>query len=133
MDVDDDRLVIAASRPHQGRQLVHFRGVDDRTAAERLRGAELRAAPLDSAPPDEYFASELVGMVVTGMDGAILGTVVHLIELPDAAGYDLLEVDRGDGTTWLLPAVDEFVEIVESEDGDEHLELLVPADELTGL
>ena len=35
----DRELVIDASRPHQGRMLVHFAGVDDRTAAERAAGA----------------------------------------------------------------------------------------------
>ena len=39
----DRELVIATSRPHQDRLLVHFEGVDDRTAAEALQGLELSA------------------------------------------------------------------------------------------
>ncbi len=38
---DDRELVITASRPHQGRVLLQFAGVDDRTAAEQLLGVVL--------------------------------------------------------------------------------------------
>ncbi len=108
--------VITGSRPHQGRLLLAFDGVDDRNSAERLRGAEILGAPVDLEDSETYFAHELVGMPVRHVDGRELGTVSALIELPEAAGYDLLEVVR-DGTTWLLPAAEEFVEVVEEDDG----------------
>jgi hypothetical protein len=41
--------------------------------------------------------------------------------MPPVAGYDLLEVTRGDGTTWLLPAADELVEVVELGGGEREL------------
>lgn len=89
----------------------------DRSAAELLRGAELAAPPLDPDELDTYLAAELVGARVVDRDGTELGTVSALIELPSAAGYDLLEVTRPDGTTWLLPSADELVEAVETEGG----------------
>jgi 16S rRNA processing protein RimM len=104
---------IVASRPHQGRQLVHFAQVGDRNAAEGLRGQEVRAAPVDEEAFDTYFAHELVGLEVVDADGVSLGTVRALVELPPAAAYDLLEVVREDGSTWLLPAADELVEVDE--------------------
>jgi 16S rRNA processing protein RimM len=107
---------IVTSRPHQGRLLVAFEGVADRSAAERLRGAAILGAPVDLQDSETYFAHELVGLAVRHVDGRELGVVSALIELPEAAGYDLLEVVRDDAT-WLLPAAEEFVEVVEEEDG----------------
>jgi 16S rRNA processing protein RimM len=112
---------IVASRPHQGRLLVTFEGVPDRTAAERLRGRALEAERIDLEDTDTYFVHELVGMPVRTADGRALGTVQAAVELPAAAGYDLLEVARDDGGTWLLPAVDEYVEVVADPDGREAL------------
>ena len=123
-------LTVAASRPHQGRLLVAFEGIADRTQAEGLRGAELYADPVDLSDADTYYAHELVGMRVVGDDGADLGTVVDLVELPAAAGYDLLEVERPDGRRWLLPAVDEYVEVAADDDGVEHLLLVDPPEGL---
>ncbi len=114
--VGDTRRVITASRPHQGRLLLGFEGVGDRNAAERLRGREVLGPPVDLEDSDVYYAHELVGLRVRHVDGRDLGEVSALIELPEAAGYDLLEVAR-DGGSWLLPAAEEFAEVVEEEDG----------------
>jgi 16S rRNA processing protein RimM len=117
VELDGRSVTVASSRAHQGRLLVRFEGVTDRSAAELLRGGELRGEPTDPDELDTYLVSELVGAHVEAADGASLGTVSALIELPPAAGYDLLEVTRDDGRTWLLPAADELVEAVEDEDG----------------
>ncbi|HEX2028245.1 MAG TPA: PRC-barrel domain-containing protein, partial [Nitriliruptorales bacterium] len=79
---------------------------------------------------DTYLASELVGMAVVGEDGRALGVVDALIELPVAAGYDLLEVRRADGSTWLLPAVDAYVEVEQDPTGSERLVLTSPPEGL---
>jgi 16S rRNA processing protein RimM len=115
--VDGVPTTVATSRPHQGRPLVRFEHVRDRTAAELLRGALVEAAPLDAEELDHYLVSELVGVSVLDPDGAVLGTVVGLVEMPPIAGYDLLEVERPAGGTWLLPAADELVEAVDDADG----------------
>lgn len=117
-------VTIAGSRPHQGRLLLRFDHVPDRTAAELLRGALIEAPAIDLDEADTYFAHELVGLPVIGEDGDDLGVVSGLIELPPAAGYDLLEVRRADGTTWLLPAVDDYVEVADTADGTEVLQLV---------
>ena len=108
---------VATSREHQGRPLVRFAHVMDRTAAELLRGAVVEAAPVDAEELDTYLASELIGVRVLDADGALLGTVRTLVEMPAVAGYDLLEVAAPDGGTWLLPAADALVEAVEDADG----------------
>jgi 16S rRNA processing protein RimM len=121
---------IASSRPHQGRLLVRFEGVTDRTQAELLRGREVTAPALEPGEHEVYFAHELVGMSVVDADGLDLGRVRALIDLPTAAEYDLLEVERGDGRRWLLPAVDEYVAV---EVDDEDRERLVVVDPPEGL
>ena len=117
VELDGVWRTIAASRPHQGRMLLGFDHVTDRSAAEALRGQELRAAPVDLEDSATFFAHELLGLRVRHLDGSDLGTVTALFELPEAAGYDLLEVTRDQGT-WLLPCADDLVEAVEDEDGD---------------
>jgi 16S rRNA processing protein RimM len=123
-------FAVLESRPHQGRLLVRLEGIGDRSAAERLRGAELHAARGDGEPSESYLASELVGMPVRGPGDRDLGEVIALIELPDSAGYDLLEVARPDGSTWLLPAVDEYVVVEVDAAGTERIVLVDPPDGL---
>ena len=115
--VDGVASTVATSRPHQGRPLVRFEHVHDRTAAELLRGAAIEAAPLDPDDLDAYLVSELIGVRVVDASGVDLGEVIGHIEMPAVAGYDLLEVERADGATWLLPAADELVEAVDDADG----------------
>ena len=90
--VDDDEYVIDTSRPHQGRWLVRFAGVNDRTAAERLRGRTVRADALEEPPDDELWAHELIGADVRDRTGASLGTVVAIEANP---AHDLLVLDGG--------------------------------------
>jgi len=112
---------VASNRPHQGRPLIRFAHVRDRSGAEALRGALVEAAPIDPDDLDFYLASELVGLRVVDAEGAVLGTVTALLEMPPVAGYDLLEITRPGGGTWLLPAADELVEVIEREDGSLEL------------
>jgi 16S rRNA processing protein RimM len=103
-------LLIDAARPHQGRMLVHFAGIDDRTAAEGLLGAELTAEPLaddgDVLDHDELWVHEVVGAEVVDRDGAPLGRVTAVEANP---AHDLLVLDGGA----LVP----MVFVVEQRDG----------------
>lgn len=127
---DGVRVTIVSSRPHQGRLLIRFSDVDDRSAAERLRGQAIEAEPVDVEELDTYLVAELVGMAVVTVDGDHLGDVSDHVELPPSAGYDLLEVTRDDGSTWMLPAVDEYVEVGELPDGTELLVVVDPPEGL---
>jgi 16S rRNA processing protein RimM len=115
--IDGKPSTVAAARDHQGRPLIRFAHVADRTAAERLRGAKVEAGTIVTEELDTYLAGELVGVRVLDGAGKVLGTVTGLIEMPPVAGYDLLEVTAPDGRTWLLPAADELVEAVEDDEG----------------
>lgn len=93
-------LVIASSRPHQGRWLVRFDGIDDRTAAEALRGRFLTAEPLPGTAPapdggdaaDTLWVHELVGARVREANGTERGIVTAVQANP---AHDLLVLDSG--------------------------------------
>jgi 16S rRNA processing protein RimM len=85
------RLEVRSSRPHQGRWLVDFDGVVDRSAAEALQGVVLTAEPIDD--PGALWVHDLVGAeVVAAADGARLGTVTAVEANPAS---DLLVLDGG--------------------------------------
>jgi 16S rRNA processing protein RimM len=82
---------------------VALEGVEDRDAAEALRGRRVlvEAAELEALPAGEYYAYQLVGCRVEGEDGALVGTVREIWE---TGGPDLLVVDGEGGREHLLPA-----------------------------
>jgi 16S rRNA processing protein RimM len=90
LDADGKRLVVARSSAHHDAHIVHFEGVDDRAAADSLRGAVLRAEPLDD--PDELWAHDLIGATVVDVDGNARGTVEAVQANPAS---DLLVLDTG--------------------------------------
>ncbi|MDQ1467754.1 MAG: rRNA processing protein RimM [Actinomycetota bacterium] len=83
---------IATSRRHQNRWLVRFEGIEDRTAAEALRGIVVTADALGSLPEDEVWVHELIGASVADRAGADLGTVVAVEANP---AHDILVTDEG--------------------------------------
>jgi len=100
-------LTIEAVRPYRKGFLASFAGVDDRAAAERLRGRYLLRPfdTVDEPDEDEIFYHELLGAAVVTPGGAALGTVKEVFP---ARPSDLLEVAGPDGE-FLLPFNREFV------------------------
>lgn len=90
--LDDRALVIASARPHQDRWLIRFEGVDDRTAAEALRGQLVTAEPLGDAADGELWVHELIGAEVRDKAGTRLGVVTAVEANP---AHDLLVLDGG--------------------------------------
>jgi len=90
--IGDRRLVIDSARPHQQRWLIRFVGIDDRDAAESLRGAVLTAAPLGRLPDGEHWVHELVGAEVRDTLGHVLGRVAEVEANP---ANDLLVLEGG--------------------------------------
>lgn len=86
------------------RPILRLRGVEDRTAAEALRGQALLldAAQSPQLGEGEWWAHELEGCEVRAR-GRTLGTVARLIELPSC---ETLEVSSpGAGAPLLVPMV----------------------------
>ncbi len=90
LESDRGSLEVVASRPHQGRWIVAFAGVDDRDGAEALRGTVLSAHALDEE--GALWVHELVGAEVLGVDGTSHGRVAQVEANPAS---DLLVLDGG--------------------------------------
>lgn len=88
---DRGPLQVVGGRPHQGRWLVTFAGVDDRNGAEALRGVVLRAEPLDEE--GALWVHELVGSEVVDLAGGTYGTV-RAVEANPAADLLVLDGER---------------------------------------
>jgi 16S rRNA processing protein RimM len=103
-------VTVEAARLHQGRLLLRLVGVDDRDAADRLRGA-LLSIPLAAARPladDEFWPHQLIGLAVVDRDGRERGRVAEVV--PGAA-HDLLAVELTEGGSALVPAVAALVTV----------------------
>ncbi|GAC1306077.1 MAG: ribosome maturation factor RimM [Acidimicrobiales bacterium] len=90
-NTSDRTLIVERSSAHQGRWIVAFAGVRDRTAAELLRNIVLLAEPIDD--PSSLWVHELIGSEVIDAGGVSRGTVTSVIANPAS---DLLELDGGE-------------------------------------
>jgi 16S rRNA processing protein RimM len=96
LSTNDSQLTVDASRPHQGRFIVVFAGVRDRSAAEALVGCVLFAEGVED--DDALWVHELIGSTVRETDGTERGRVVSVQANP---AHDQLVLDSGA----LVPAV----------------------------
>jgi len=115
--VGESAAVIDSVRPHGGRLLVRLRGIDDRDAAEALRGHlfVVDSADLPSLnDPDEFYDHELEGLTVRTAGGDDVGRVLEVLH---TAGGELLSVRTESGTEILVPFVSAIVTAVSREDG----------------
>lgn len=93
------------------RPIVRLDGIEDRPAAEALRGQPLNVerARAPTLGEGEWWAHELEGCAV--LDGErLLGTVGGLLELPSC---EALEVRREDGGEVLVPMVRDAIRHVD--------------------
>jgi 16S rRNA processing protein RimM len=91
------------------RPIVRLEGVEDRSAAEALRGIELIVeGELPALGDGEWWGHELEGCVVVD-GGQTLGTVSRLVELPSC---EALEVRRPHGGELLVPMVKDAIRLI---------------------
>lgn len=95
-------LTIETSRHHNGRVLLTFEEVPDRTAAEDLRGVLLLADVADDDEEDAWHTHELVGLQVVTVGGDDVGRVADVRTMP---AQDLLVVTLASGEERLVPFV----------------------------
>jgi len=89
--VGETPMVVASSRAAGSGWVVRFEGVDDRNAAEALRGKAVLGAPLE-ADDGELFVHDVIGADVRDRAGARLGRVEAVQANP---AHDLLVLDSG--------------------------------------
>ncbi len=117
--VDTTAYTVEAAREHSGRLLLRLRGIDDKNAADALRGTLFFVDSDDLPPsedPDEFYDHELEGLSVRLTDGTAVGTVREVLH--SAAG-ELLSVRPADGSRaeLLIPFVAAIVTSVSTVDG----------------
>ncbi len=109
-------LRVGSSSTGGGKLVVHFEGVADRRGAEALRGTTLHV-PAGDRPalddPDEFYDTDLVGLIARTVDGAELGPVRDVLHT-GAADYLVLDVG---GHERLVPFVSAIVPTVDTARG----------------
>jgi 16S rRNA processing protein RimM len=112
-----ERFDIASYRQNHNQVLLHFKGINNREDAGRLRGL-LIFVPLAEAIPlaeGEFFIFQLYGMTVVTDDGRALGTIQEVIQ---TGANDVFVVNGGEYGEVLIP---DTAEVVLSINGPERL------------
>ena len=105
-------LEVLEANVHGGKVLIaKLQGIVDRTAAEKCKGL-LIAVPRDSLPQqpeDEYYWSDLIGLLVENLAGESFGIVDSLLE---TGANDVLVV-KGAGGETLMPFIASVIQQVD--------------------
>jgi 16S rRNA processing protein RimM len=99
----------------KGHLIVKFATIDDRNAAEKLRGRELEI-PRSQAPPlaqGEYYPFQLMGLEVKTTEGEPLGEIVD-VWLRESNDVYVVRGSRGEV---LIPAIEDVVKEIDLEQG----------------
>jgi len=105
---NDGALTLKKARDdNKGGAIARFAAVENRTAAEKLRGTTL-TVPRDTLPPldeGEYYHTDLIGLAAVSTSGAPLGEVV---DVQNFGAGDVIEIrrppeDAKTGKTFMVP------------------------------
>jgi 16S rRNA processing protein RimM len=107
---------IETVRPARAHLVARFKGVDDRSAAERLTNVKL-FVPRERLPrteADEYYHADLIGLRAEDEDGNEIGAVIAVHNF--GAG-DILEIQPLSGGAMMLPFTETVVPEVDIKGG----------------
>lgn len=109
------KTIVRSSRPFKKGILIRLEGVDDRDAAEELRGATLEIPEGDVQPLPEgnFYIYQLIGLEVKSLQGEYLGVLEEVLQGPANDVY----VVRDDNSEVLVPALRKIVREVDLESG----------------
>lgn len=100
-------------RVDRGYQIA-FEGIDDREAAEEIRGRDVEVASRRALDAGEFWPDDLIGLTVVDEAGTVVGEVVEVVF---GAAQERLVVERPDGTRHEVPFVDALVPEVDLAEG----------------
>ena len=108
-------LEIRQVRPHSDTIVAWAQGIDDRNAAEALRGARIFVPRADfpKAEADEYYWVDLIGLEVVNREGVVLGQVHDLLSTGPQTVLVLSSVQDGKPLERMIPFVSQFVDGVD--------------------
>lgn len=110
----------------KGQLVARFKGINDRTAAENLKGVRLYVpkSVLPKPEDDEFYVSDLIGLRAEDTEGAYLGTI-RAVE--NFGAGDVLELAGGDAGVVMVPFTEAAVPKIDIQEG---LVLIDPPDGL---
>ena len=113
-------LQVDEAKIHSGTVVAKFAGLDDRNAAEALRGARifLSRSSFPAAATDEYYWVDLIGLNVVNREGVALGSVRDLMTTgPQSVLCIEYTTIQEDGTSVaaerMIPFVSAYVDAVD--------------------
>ncbi len=109
-------LPIRQAREHSDSVVAHAQGVDDRDAAEALKGARIFVprSSFPTAAEDEYYWVDLIGLAVVNREGIALGTVRELLATgPQTTLVLSYAQEDGKEQERMIPFVSAFVDQVD--------------------
>lgn len=101
-------LTLKSVRPGSNGAIARIAEINDRNAAEALRGTEL-TVPRSALPPleeGEYYHTDLLGLPAVSTTDEELGRVVAI---DDFGAGDVIEIERPDGKRFMVPMRPEAV------------------------
>jgi ribosomal 30S subunit maturation factor RimM len=105
-----------------GKILTLTPGVPRETVA-RMKGATISVAVETEAETDGYSLEDLDGLTVLDQSGAVIGEVT---ELYSGGGNDAMEITRADGSTVMVPVIDQVISAVNLDKGEMVVNDLAP-------
>jgi len=111
---DQGTLTVSNARIQNGRWVLGFEEIPDRTAAETLTGLELTIDADDSDEEEAWYSHELVGMRAELPDGTPVGKISAIDQ---GAAHDFLILSEPNGAKTLIPFVKEIVPEVNNAGG----------------
>ena len=113
---DPAPMKVAEGRTHGDSLVARFEGIEDRDRAARLQGASIRIprSALPKLRKREFYQADLVGLNVSNVEGAALGTVAHFVETP---GGSVMVVRADRGNEHWVPATREHLRKVDLQAG----------------
>jgi 16S rRNA processing protein RimM len=115
------RYEAVRSSPHKQNILLRLAGLENLAAVEGLTGASVLMANADlpELADDQFYWSDLEGMVVVDRQRGKIGRVVGMFNTP---AHDILEV-KGPAGEVLVPAVEPFLAELDRDNGLLHVDL----------
>src|SRR3954463_1499122 len=108
--VGDAERRLLAVRDSGKTAVARFEGVNDRSAAEALRGSlvEVERSALPPLEEGEYYHADLIGLPAVDAQGNAVGTI---IAVENFGAGDLLEIERETGKRSLIPFRDGIADL----------------------
>jgi 16S rRNA processing protein RimM len=105
-------LTLEGCRENKQFFLLKFKGYDDRTAVEPLRGKLLHVSKQDAVklPEGHYFVFDIIGLAVEDDTGAALGTVTEVLS---TGSNDVYVVEQEGLKPLLIPALKSVVQTID--------------------